>query len=74
MAPPLSPVGAAVSRPRVDQWLRLDQEDTPSHFYLSCRSLSRQPSFNEVPWTRGPAVVDPVYGPWTYSTYFSIEK
>jgi hypothetical protein len=26
------------------------------------------------PWAGGPGVVDPVYGPWAYSTEFSIEK
>jgi hypothetical protein len=54
VAPPPSPAGAAASRPTLDQWSRLDQEDTPSRFNLSRRSLSRQPPFNKVSWTGGP--------------------
>jgi hypothetical protein len=32
------------------------------------------PGLMKFPWTGGPAAVDPVYGLWTYSTDFLIEK
>jgi hypothetical protein len=65
VVPPPSPAGAAVSRPRHDRRLRLEREIPLHVFNLSRRSENRQLSFNESPWTRGPAAVDPVYGPWT---------
>jgi hypothetical protein len=74
IAPPPSLTGAAMSHPRLDQRPRLEREIPLRVFNLSCRSENRRLSFNESPWTHGPAVVDPVYGPWTYSTDFSIEK
>jgi hypothetical protein len=70
----LSLVGAAVSHPRLDRRPRLEHEILLRVFNLSRRSENQWLSFNESPWTRGPAAVDPVYGPWTYSTNFSIEK
>jgi hypothetical protein len=74
VAPPPSLVGAAVRRPRLDQRSRLEREISLHVFNLSRRSENRRLSFNENPWTRGPSTMDPVYGPWTYSTDFSIEK
>jgi hypothetical protein len=32
------------------------------------------PGLMKFPWTYGPAAVDPVYRPWTYSTGFLVEK
>jgi hypothetical protein len=32
------------------------------------------PGLMKFPWTGEPAAMDPVYGQWTYSTDFSIEK
>jgi hypothetical protein len=48
-------------RPFVDRRLRLEPEDTPSHF-------------KSWPKIWEPTAMDPVYGPWTYSTDFSIEN
>jgi hypothetical protein len=74
IAPLPLPIGAAVSRPRLDRRPRLEREIPLRVFNLSRRSENWQLSFNESPWTRGPAAVDPVYRPWTYSTDFLIEK
>jgi hypothetical protein len=74
VAPPPSSVRAVVSHPLLDQRPRLEHKIPLHIFNLSHRSENRRLSFNESTWTRGPAVVDPVYGPWTYSTNFSIEK
>jgi hypothetical protein len=66
--------GNVVSCPRLDLRPRLEREIPLRIFNLSHRSENRRLSFNESPWTPGPAAVDPVYGPWTYFTDFSIEK
>jgi hypothetical protein len=71
---PPSPAGAAVSRPRLDRRPRFEREIPLHVFDLSRRSKKRWLSFNESQWTRGLAIVDPVYGPWTYFIGFSIEK
>jgi hypothetical protein len=64
----------ACRRPCVNRQPRLEREIPLRVFNLSCRSENRRLSFNESPWTHGLATVDPVYGPWTYSTDFPIEK
>jgi hypothetical protein len=74
VAPPPSSTGAAVSHPCLDRRPRLECEIPLRVLNRSRRSENRQLSSNESPWTRGPAVVDPVYGPWTHYTDFSIEK
>jgi hypothetical protein len=74
VAPPPSPAGAAVSCPHLDRRLRLEREIPLCVLNRGRRSENRQLSFNEILWTRGPAVVDPIYGPWTYSTDFSLQK
>jgi hypothetical protein len=70
IAPPPSLLRVVVSHPRLDQQLRLEREIPLHIFNLSRRSENRRLSFNESPWTHGLAAVDPVYGPWTYSTDF----
>jgi hypothetical protein len=74
ITPPPSPAGAAVSCPHLDRRPRLEREIPLCVLNRGRRSENRQLSFNEILWTRGPAVVDPVYGPWTYSTDFSLQK
>jgi hypothetical protein len=74
VAPPPSPAGAAVNCPHLDRRLRLEREIPLCVLNRGRRSENRQLSFNEILWTRGPAVVDPLYGPWTYSTDFSLQK
>jgi hypothetical protein len=74
VAPPPSPAGAVVSHPLLDRRPRLEREIPLHIFNLSRRSQNRRLSFNESSRTHGPATVDPVYRPWTYSTDFSIER
>jgi hypothetical protein len=61
-------------RPCVNRRPRLEREIPLRVLNHACRSENRQLSFNESPWTRGPVAVDLVYGPWTYSIGFPIEK
>jgi hypothetical protein len=81
MAPPELCPGRATQerrsvcrRPRVNRRPRLEREIPLQVLNRGRRSENRQLSFNESLWTRGPAAVDPVCGPWTYSTSFLMEK
>jgi hypothetical protein len=74
VAPLPSAIKAAVGRPCLDRRPRLEREIPLCIFHLSRRSENRRLSFNESLWTDELAAVDPVYGPWTYFTDFSIEK
>jgi hypothetical protein len=74
IASPPSSAGAVVSYPRLDRRPRLECEIPLQVFILSRRFENRRLSFNESPWTRGLAAMDPVYGLWTYSSDFSIQK
>jgi hypothetical protein len=65
-----SPAGATVSRPCLDRRSRLEREIPLRVFNLSRRSENQRLPFNESPWIRGPAAVDPVYILCTYSTDF----
>jgi hypothetical protein len=58
----------------LDRQPRLEREIPLRIFNLCHRSENQRLSFNESLWTRGPAAVDLVYGPWTYSIDFSIEN
>jgi hypothetical protein len=61
------------SKPK--QMAQIRRPDTPSaHLIQATYRLVDSPGLMKFPWTHGLAVVDPVYGPWTYSTDFSIEK
>jgi hypothetical protein len=49
--------------------------DTPSaHLIQAAYRQMDGPGLMKFPWTYGPAAVDPVYRPWTYSTGFLVEK
>jgi hypothetical protein len=65
---------SACRRPCVNRRPRLECEIPLLILKLGHRFENRRISFNESPWTRGPVAVDPVYGPWTYSIGFAIEK
>jgi hypothetical protein len=54
---------------------QIRRSDTPlAHLIQATDHHMDGPGLMKFPWTHGPATVDLVYGPWTYSTEFSIEN